>query len=97
MAASRQMPPDFRRALRQSLLLDFFLECAYVHRAGYLSWIAAANRRETRRLRIQQAIVRLLAQHAEETAAGGGSAMTGHRHATVEAVHPGLDDVRQSA
>jgi uncharacterized protein YdeI (YjbR/CyaY-like superfamily) len=59
------IPADFRQALKQCGLLGFFVECAYVHRAGYLRWIAAPVRRETRRERIQQAVMRLAAQRAE--------------------------------
>jgi uncharacterized protein YdeI (YjbR/CyaY-like superfamily) len=59
------LPADFRAALKQCGLLGFFTECAYVHRAGYLHWVAAPVRRETRRQRIQQAVMRLAAQRAE--------------------------------
>jgi hypothetical protein len=44
-----------------------------VHRAGYLHWIAAPARRETRRQRIQQAVMRLAAQRAELLVAGMSS------------------------
>lgn len=61
----RRIPPDFRRALRQHVLEVFFVECAYVHQAGYLSWIAGAKRPATRRKKILQSISRLNAQKIE--------------------------------
>ena len=60
------IPKDFLRALRQSGLADFFAECAYVPRAEYLSWIAAAKRPQTRRARIQKSVVRVFTQWVEE-------------------------------
>jgi len=59
------IPVDFRQALKQCGLLGFFTECAYVHRTGYLHWITTPVRKETRRHRIQQAVIRLAAQRAE--------------------------------
>ena len=59
------IPADFRQALTRCGLLGFFTECAYVHRADYLRWITTPIRKETRRLRIQQAVMRLAAQRAE--------------------------------
>ena len=59
------IPEDFRQALKQCGLLGFFTDCAYVHRADYLRWITTPVRKETRRLRIQQAAMRLAAQRAE--------------------------------
>ena len=64
------IPADFRQALKQCGLLGFFTECAYVHRADYLRWITTPVRPETRRLRIQQAVMRLAAQRAEVMLAG---------------------------
>lgn len=67
------VPKDFLRILRRSGLDEFFLECPYVHRADYLSWIAATKRPATRQLRIHKAVVRLFAQWMEEmTAARAG-------------------------
>lgn len=63
----RQIPPDFRRALKKHMLAAFFTECAYVHQAGYLGWIAAAKQPATRRKKILQSISRLRAQQAEFT------------------------------
>ncbi|HTL69181.1 MAG TPA: YdeI/OmpD-associated family protein [Lacunisphaera sp.] len=60
-----QIPADFGSALRQSQLAAFFRECAYVHRAGYLRWIAEARLPATRRRKIRQAIRRLQLQRAE--------------------------------
>ena|SRR5690242_20167182 len=60
------IPKDFLQALRQSGLEEFFAECAYLPRAEYLSWIAAAKRPETRRWRIQKSVVRIFAQWVEE-------------------------------
>ena len=59
------IPVDFRQALKQCGLLGFFTECAYVHRAGYLHWVAAPVRLETRQQRIRQAVMRLAAQRTE--------------------------------
>ena len=61
----RRIPPDFLRALRKHVLDGFFIECAYVHQAGYLSWIAEAKRPATRRRKILQSINRLRAQQTE--------------------------------
>jgi len=61
----RHIPVDFRQALRRHFLEGFFAECPYVHRAGYLSWIAAAKRPDTRRKKISQSIDQLHAQQAE--------------------------------
>lgn len=66
MRAMLPIPADFRAALSRAGLDEFFIECAYVHRAGYLSWIAASGRPETRHARIQRAIARLRAQQDEE-------------------------------
>ena len=63
----RQIPPDFHRALQQHVLEVFFIECAYVHQAGYLSWIAGAKRPATRRKKILQSISRLSAQRTDLT------------------------------
>jgi uncharacterized protein YdeI (YjbR/CyaY-like superfamily) len=60
------IPKDFLRALQQSGLEGFFAECPYLPRAGYLSWIAAAKRPETRRGRIRQSVVRIFAQWVDE-------------------------------
>lgn len=68
-ARMRSIPRDFRRALRQSGLEGYFEESAYVPRADYLSWIAAAKRPETRRQRVRKSVVRLFAQWQEEMAA----------------------------
>lgn len=68
---SRAIPPDFLRALRRGGLDEYFARGAFVHRAGYLSWIAAANRPETRRRKIREAMARLLAQWREELATTG--------------------------
>jgi hypothetical protein len=65
------IPADFQRALRRSGLVGFFTECAYVHRAGYLGWITTSGRPATRKRRIEQATLRLLAQRAEVLAAAG--------------------------
>jgi len=67
------IPPDFEQALRQGRVREFFLECAYVHRAGYLSWILTSVRPETRTRRIGQAVARLQAQRAEILAAARGA------------------------
>jgi len=60
------IPKDFLHALRQSGLDEFFVECAYLPRAEYLSWIAAAKRPQTRRARIQKSVVRVFTQWVEE-------------------------------
>jgi len=60
------IPKDFLHALRQSGLEEFFAECAYLPRAEYLSWIAAAKRPQTRRSRIQKSVVRVFAQWVAE-------------------------------
>jgi hypothetical protein len=60
------IPKDFLHALRQSGLEEFFAQCAYLPRAEYLSWIAAAKRPQTRRSRIQKSVVRVFAQWVEE-------------------------------
>ena len=61
----RRIPPDFHRALQEHVLDVFFAECAYVHRAGYLSWIAEAKSPATRLRKINQSISRLRVQQAE--------------------------------
>lgn len=68
---SRAIPPDFLRALRRGGLHEYFTRGAFVHRAGYLSWMATANRPETRRRKIREAMARLLAQWREELATTG--------------------------
>jgi heme exporter protein D len=68
----QSIPQDFQRALKQNRLHGFFVECAFVHQAGYLSWILTSIRPVTRRRRIQQAVVRLQAQRAEVLAAARG-------------------------
>jgi hypothetical protein len=79
-------------------LHDFFRECAYVHRAGYLGWIHDAIRPETRHLRIQRAIVRLQAQQAEVLVAARGTGLAEIRRPTVMIPsRPGRADQRQSA
>lgn len=65
------IPADFRQALKRCGLLGFFTECAYVHHAGYLRWISASVRRDTRRQRIAQATMRLAAQRAEVLLSSG--------------------------
>jgi len=60
------IPKDFLHALRQSGLEEFFAECAYLPRAEYLRWIAAAKRPQTRRRRIQKSVVRVFAHWVEE-------------------------------
>lgn len=60
------IPKDFLHALQQSGLEEFFAECAYLPRAEYLRWIAAAKRPETRRWRIQKSVVRVFAHWVEE-------------------------------
>ena len=75
------IPADFRRALTQCGLLGFFIECAYVHHTGYLRWIAAPARRETRAQRIQQAVMRLAAQRAEMLLSSGQKGTPGRRSA----------------
>ncbi len=64
----RSIPSDFRRALNESGLAAFFMESVSVHQAGYLSWINETRRPETRRAKIRKAILRLLAQRAEDAA-----------------------------
>jgi len=71
------IPKDFLRILRRSGLDEFFLECPYVHRADYLSWIAATKRPATRQLRIHKAVVRLFAQWMEEMAAARAGILAG--------------------
>jgi hypothetical protein len=66
------IPEDFLRALPRARLHGFFLECAYVHRAGYLSWILTSIRPETRQRRIQQTVARLQTQRTELEAAARG-------------------------
>ena len=92
------IPGDFERALKQVRLHDFFRECAYVHRAGYLSWILDAIRPETRHVRIQQAIARLQAQRAEVLAAARGTGLAEIRRPAVLLGSPsGRADERRSA
>lgn len=61
-----EIPKDFLHALRQSGLEEFFDECIHLPRAEYLRWIAAAKRPQTRRRRIQHAVVRVFARWVEE-------------------------------
>ena len=61
----RRIPSDFHRALQKHSLDFFFFECAYVHQAGYLSWIAEARRPATRRRKILLSINRLRTQQTE--------------------------------
>jgi uncharacterized protein YdeI (YjbR/CyaY-like superfamily) len=67
------IPTDFRQALGRAGLLWFFIECAYVHRAGYLGWIAAVTRPATRQRRIREAIARLQEQRGEVLSAAAAS------------------------
>ena len=92
------IPEDFERALKQVGLHAFFIECAYVHRAGYLSWILDVIRPESRRLRIQQAIARLQAQRVEVLAAARGTGLAEIRRPAVR-IPPrsARADTRQSA
>lgn len=53
------LPADFQRALSRSGLEQFFAECAFIHHAGYLSWITQTRRLVTRRERIREAVRRL--------------------------------------
>ena len=72
---------EFRRVLKQCGLLGFFVECAYVHRAGYMHWITTPARRETRAQRIQQAATRLAVQRAEVLWSNGQTNTPGRRSA----------------
>lgn len=60
------LPKDFRRALHQSGLSEFFAECPYVHRVDYVRWVTSAKQSATRRQRIRKAVIRLFAQWMEE-------------------------------
>jgi hypothetical protein len=62
----KSIPKDFLRALQQSGLGEFFVECPYVHRTDYVRWITGTKRPATRRRRIQKAIIRLFSQWREE-------------------------------
>lgn len=92
------IPRDFEQALKQNRLHDFFHECAYVHRAGYLSWVLTPVRPENRHLRIQQAVVRLQAQQADVLAAARKEPPAAiHRPAVRISLRSGPADTRQSA
>lgn len=67
--STRSIPAEFRQALEANGLLKFFTECAYVHRAGYLSWVKEPSRRPTRRTRILRAVAQLREQQERETRA----------------------------
>lgn len=60
-----RIPPDFRQALRRHALEEFFTDCAYVYRAGCLSWIGLTRETATRRERSTESIQRLRHQQCE--------------------------------
>jgi hypothetical protein len=92
------IPEDFERALKEGRLHDFFIECAYVHRAGYLSWILTSIRPATRQRRIRQAVARLQAQRAELQATARSAALANiHRPLVRIPLRSGRADTRQSA
>lgn len=92
------IPEDLLLALKRSRLHGFFLECAYVHRAGYLSWILTSVRPKTRQRRIQQAIGRLQAQRTELEAAARRTPLAEiHRPAAIIPPVAAYTDERRSA
>ncbi|HWA27374.1 MAG TPA: YdeI/OmpD-associated family protein [Lacunisphaera sp.] len=92
------IPPDFEHALKRGRVREFFLECAYVHRAGYLSWILTSVLPETRAHRIQQAVARLQAQRAEVLATARSARLAEvHRPAVVMAAETDPENERRSA
>jgi len=98
MNGTSLMPRDFQRALKQGRLHGFFLECAYVHRAGYLSWILDSAYPEVRQRRIVQAVERLRVQQAEVLAAARGVRLAEiHRPVALSAGDVRYSDQRQSA
>lgn len=92
------VPKDFLRALRQSGLDEFFVACPYVHRAGYLHWIASAKRPATRRQRIRKAVVQLFAQWTEDmNAARAAFAASDRVRLTARPVPRAREPIRRSA
>jgi len=62
------IPKDFSAALKESGLDEFFSSYAPSHRREHLKWINEAKRPETRKRRIQKAIITLSAKRAEKAA-----------------------------
>ena len=60
------IPKDFAEALKQDGLWPFFIDCTPSHQREYLKWIGEAKKPETRRRRIEQAVVRIAAKKKEE-------------------------------
>lgn len=67
------MPEDWVVALQQAGLTEFFAGCTPSHRREYLKWIGEGKRPETRRSRIEQAMVMLAQCRSKEAATKAGA------------------------
>jgi uncharacterized protein YdeI (YjbR/CyaY-like superfamily) len=65
------VPKDFAIALKAGRLDDFFAGCTDSHRREYLKWIEEAKRPQTRKKRIELAVIAISAKSAEEAARTG--------------------------
>jgi len=61
-------PKDIADALKNAGLAEFFADCTPPHRNEYLKWIGEAKKPETRKNRIDKAMLRLADKRDEELA-----------------------------
>jgi uncharacterized protein YdeI (YjbR/CyaY-like superfamily) len=60
------VPQDIEDALKQAGLAEFFADCTPPHRNEYLKWIGEAKKPETRKARIDKAMLLISKKRAEE-------------------------------
>ena len=54
-----EIPPEFKSRMQREKLLPFFEKLSFTHRKEYCRWIAEAKKEETRKSRLEKAVVML--------------------------------------